>query len=216
MKVLKQILILGLILIPFISNGQTFRITIDSGGLFCGFSTDVDGGFYNSPHQAQYISVKSKSGDKYGIYDVVYEIQDALKISALIDVYVAEAENNAMATIGEGGRKMIIADYDFLKNVNRGAGTEWAAISILAHEIGHHISGLGRGRQGELDADYWSGYALYKLNASKEASIKCIMKYGTDQDRNPHPNKHTRARNIKQGWEDAQNGIYDPNRCQDC
>lgn len=216
MRVIKVITIVAIAILPTLSNGQTVRISIAKGGFFCGFSTEVKGGYYSSAQQAQYITERAKAGDRYGIYDVVSEIKAILNIRALIDVYVAEAENNAMATTGAGGRKIIIADYNFLKTVNRDAGTEWAAISILAHELGHHIAGLGRGLSGELDADYWSGYVLYKLGASKEASIKCIMHFGTEQNTSSHPNKYLRAKTIKQGWDDAANGSYDPARCRDC
>lgn len=218
MKMIKLILITSILYVPIFSISQTVRITLENRGSFCGFSTDVEGGFYDKPKQQQYITQKANVGDKYGVYDVVRSIEKALGFDVQIDVYMLKEENNCWSDFAAGGKRIIGADYYFLRTVNKGARTEWAAVSILAHEIGHHISGLGRGRQGELDADYWSGYALYKLGANEEAAIKCIMRYGTNQDiqGDEHPNKFLRAANIKQGWEDAQNGHYDTKRCKDC
>lgn len=216
MNLIKIIVLANLLCLAFDSEGQKVRISIARGGAFCGFSTEVEGGYYNSSDQAQYITEKAHSGDKYGIYDVVNGIKSAIGVNAVIDVYVAAAEDNAMATTGPGGRKIIIADYNFLKTVNSRAGTEWAAVSILAHELGHHISGLGRGLQGELDADYWSGYALNRLGAGREASVKCIMRFGTEENTSSHPNKYSRAKTIREGWDDGAKGEYDSKRCRDC
>ena len=45
--------------------------------------------------------------------------------------------NNAYATIIRNQR-YIVYDNRFLENLDRYAGTKWASISVLAHEMGHH------------------------------------------------------------------------------
>jgi hypothetical protein len=147
------------------------------------------------------------------------EIKKTLGFEVEIAVYIAKDENNCFATIGTGGKKVLIADLNFLDDVNKRVGTQWAAISILAHEVGHHIESFGRHESSlddELDADYWSGYILMKLGASRDASIKCIMRYGTEHDTNSHPNRYTRASTIGEGWDDAYNGTIDYSKCENC
>jgi hypothetical protein len=184
---------------------------------FCGFS--LKDGYYYEEKEQQYITREATSGDKSGIPDVVSEIEKKLEMEVPITVYISKNEENCFATIAAGGKRILIADHLFLSKVNKAAGTDWAAISIIAHEIGHHIAGFSRRptqSESELDADYWSGYALQKLGAGREASIKCIMRYGTEWNTDTHPNKYSRASTIKQGWDDSANGSFDVNRCESC
>lgn len=213
----KPIALLLLLLSPVVTFSQTVKITVNSGKSFCGFS--LKNGYYYNDKAQEYITREAKLGDKSGIPDVVKEIKNKIGMTVPIYVYIAKEEDNCFATIAEGGKRVIIADQLFLNKVNKSSGTEWAAISILAHEIGHHIAGFNRRSsqlESELDADYWSGYALQKLGASKDASVKCIMRFGTEHNTSSHPNKHSRSSTIKQGWDDALNGAYDQDRCESC
>ena len=183
---------------------------------FCGFSSDK--GFYSSQRR-EYITHEAKAGDASGIPDVIVGIKKSLGLDVDIGVFIAEEENNCMATVSAGGRKLIIADHAFLSTVNQKVGTKWAAVSILAHEVGHHIAGFNRHPsplEGELDADYWSGFVLQRLGASENAATRCILTYGTDEDTPSHPNRFDRAKTIRKGWQDAMNNTADYTRCQDC
>ncbi len=183
---------------------------------FCGFN---DRSGYFGYKSMELKGIKASSGHKSGIPDVVSEIVKQFDINVDIEIYITNDENNCYATIGKGGTKLLIADYNFLVSVNKKSKTEWAAISVLAHEIGHHIAGFNWHENqidNELDADYWSGFVLKKLGSSRNAAIKCIMYYGTDTDTDSHPNKHTRAKMIQNGWDDAEKGEIDYSHCEDC
>lgn len=216
----KNILLVVTIILLILQNiavGQTVKIKVKGGKSFCGFS--LKKGYYFKGQPQEYITRQAQIGDNSGIADVVEEIKSQLGFDVPINVYIAKDEDNCFATIGEQGIRLIIADQLFLNKVNKISGTQWAAISIIAHEIGHHIAGFTRRESqldSELDADYWSGYVLQKLGASKEASVKCIMRFGTEQDTNSHPNKYNRAATIRQGWDDAVKGSYDNDRCESC
>lgn len=183
-------------------------------GLGCGF--DLKKGFYYRGDIQSYIVRQAVVNDKSEIYNTIEEIKKSIGIDAPFDIYITAKEDNAFAGIDENGKRFILADLEFLDGINKNSGTDWGAISILAHEVGHHIAGLGRGLQGELDADYWSGYALQKLGANKNPSCKAIMKYGTEEDTESHPNKYLRKSNIEKGWEDAKKGTFDTARCKSC
>lgn len=67
------------------------------------------------------------------------------------------------ATITEGSQRYILYNQNFIREISTVAESEWAATSILAHEVGHHLNGHtldGRGSRPtiELEADYFSGY----------------------------------------------------------
>lgn len=204
-------------LLPFYLFGQkTVRISVNGERSFCGFS--IKKGFYKGGVK-EYITREANLGDESGIPDVIQRMKTTLGINVPIKVFIAAEEDNCFASIGEDGIRMIIADHLFLHNVNKISGTQWAAISIIAHEIGHHIAGFNRYSsqlQSELDADYWSGYILQKLGASKEASVRCIMRFGSEQNSSSHPDKYSRSAEIKKGWEDAVKGSYDKSKCEGC
>jgi hypothetical protein len=175
---------------------------------FCGFSI-AEGYEYEEEKDREFIAEKVSVGHSSGIADVVDEILRKIKINTEIEVFLVGNEGNCYATVLEESRRVIVADHHFLQKVNDTAGTQWAAISILAHEIGHHINGFSQKvsrRQSEMEADYWSGYMLQKLGANKKAALQCIMVFGEEKDGFYYPNKYTRAGAITEGWEDANRG----------
>jgi hypothetical protein len=216
---LKLIVLFTITLLSVNVFSQTkFRLRVKKdASSFCGFN--LKNKFYYQGEAKSYTVRQAGTGDESGIYDVVEEIKKSIRINTPFDVFITADEDNAFATIGENGKRIILADHMFLVRINKDSGTQWGAISILAHEIGHHIAGFSRYStklESELDADYWSGYALQKLGASKNASTKAIMKYGTETDTDSHPNKYSRASAIEKGWEDAKKGFFDTDRCEGC
>src|SRR5690554_5349393 len=70
--------------------------------------------------------------------------------------------NNAVATIINDER-YILYDSRLLDFANKQSDSFWSSISILAHEIGHHLSGhtlsqLTDNHKSELEADEFSGF----------------------------------------------------------
>lgn len=112
--------------------------------------------------------------------------------------------NNAYATIVRGQR-YIIYDNRFLTALDQYANTRWASISVLAHEIGHHyenhlINGNGSTPANELEADYFSGYALAKIGASVGDATAAIQKISPIQGNSSHPGRAARVDAIQKGW----------------
>ena len=117
--------------------------------------------------------------------------------------------NNAVAKVievSEGYKeRYILYDNNFFDNMNNKALTDWASMSILAHEIGHHLNGHslnneGSNHQFELEADYFSGSALAKLGASLEESQSAIMTLKYEKATRTHPAKADRLKAIEEGW----------------
>jgi len=76
---------------------------------------------------------------------------------------------NAEAFIDEKtGERFINAS--FIQRVKQRAAEGWSPISILAHEVGHHLAfhtGIARNdHKFELEADYFSGFVLRRLGAT--------------------------------------------------
>jgi len=71
--------------------------------------------------------------------------------------------DNAFATIINNER-YIVYGKGLLKSLDEDSGSYWSSMSVLAHEIGHHLSGHTLVHGGdpayELEADKFSGFVL--------------------------------------------------------
>lgn len=115
--------------------------------------------------------------------------------------------NNAYAFVNDYTR-YILFDTNFLNTADNNSSNYWASMSILAHEIGHHLSnhtlsGVGSNIPHELQADKYSGFMLYKMGATLEQAQIAINRLGTDYATQTHPSKNDRLNAIESGWNEA-------------
>ena len=101
-------------------------------------------------------------------------------------------------------RRVIAFNPDFINSTRQQTqGNAWAPVSIMAHEIGHHLSGHtitegGSRPQIELEADKFSGFVLQKMGASLADATKAILTFGSETDQATHPGRDRRASAIAQ------------------
>lgn len=101
--------------------------------------------------------------------------------------------------------RYIMYNQQFMMQVEDLTKSHWAEISILAHEIGHHLSGhtllLGGSRPDlELEADRFSGFILYKMGGSLDEAQVAIKTFSSDIVSSTHPAKKSRLVAITNGW----------------
>ncbi len=101
--------------------------------------------------------------------------------------------------------RYILYNQDFMLRVKQKTKTDWAAISILAHEIGHHLSGhtllVGGSRPAlELQADKFSGFVLYNMGATLDEAQIAINTFVGDIGGPTHPGRSARIAAITNGW----------------
>jgi hypothetical protein len=183
---------------------------------FCGFSAH---GGWRGHGSVKFIDVrKPRDDDRTGVPQAVRSILGSLAIEVPIDVYLTKTkQDNAFATVA-GGRKIMVIDPGFLQHVNTKSNNDWAAIQVLAHEVGHHIAGFDTDRhRGELNADYWSGQVLQRLGAAREATTAAIKATVPDDTDSPtHPGRSRREQAIVRGWDDALANHIDHSFCLTC
>jgi hypothetical protein len=148
--------------------------------------------------------------------DVIREITDAVGLKARFELRATRQVDNAAAVVYDG-KRFLLYNPDFLNAVNRAGHTDWAGISILAHEMGHHLNGhtlRGGGSQpaDELEADEFSGFVLRKLGASLAQSQAAMATVSDDQGSPTHPGRTPRLAAIGQGWQRANNQIVASNK----
>ena len=138
--------------------------------------------------------------------DVIMQIVETIGLPQNFDI-VSAGVPNAAAVI-RGDKRFILYSRYFMNSVQKEAGNRWAPISIMAHEIGHHLSGHTLGADGsrprtELEADRFSGSVLQKMGASLEDTLAAMEKLGNEHGSATHPRKLDRLEAITAGWEDS-------------
>jgi hypothetical protein len=163
----------------------------------CSFAGDGD------PNAA----VKRETDDQQTMDD----IDKILKYSGLAKNFIVKAANvpNVEATL-DGEIRLVLYNKAFLKQVKIKTKSDWAKMSILAHEIGHHLqghtlSGGGSNQDIEVEADKYSGFIMQRMGAKLEASKIALNTFGKEGASISHPRKALRIKAITDGWMEAMN-----------
>ncbi len=141
-----------------------------------------------------------------GARDIVKEIIDVVGLTARFEMREANIDN--AAAVIANGRRYILYNSNFLNAVNNASKTDWASVSILAHEIGHHLNGHtlisgGSNRTDELEADEFSGFVLRKMGASLADAQAAMAVLSDDRETSTHPGRSMRLAAISTGWKNA-------------
>lgn len=116
--------------------------------------------------------------------------------------------SNAAAVIKDR-KRLILYSQDFMLRIKNVTNTDWAALSIMAHEIGHHLSGHtlesgGSRPPTELEADDFSGFILHKMGAMLDDAQAAMRALPNNSGSSTHPPKSARLAAITHGWRKAQ------------
>jgi len=124
--------------------------------------------------------------------------------------------NNALAIIDDGMR-YILYDPEFINSISQ-TSNYWANMSILAHEVGHHINGHTLGASvsayenkiQELESDRFSGFVMQKIGSTLEQATDAIASLASSEDDtySSHPNKERRIKAITKGFNNAKNNNF--------
>ena len=139
--------------------------------------------------------------------NVIREITEAVGLNARIELRATHEVDNAAAVVYEG-KRFLLYNPEFLNAVNRAGHTDWAGISILAHELGHHLNGHtlrpgGSQPADELEADEFSGFVLRRLGASLAQAQAAMASLPSTGSSDTHPDRVPRLAAIGQGWQRA-------------
>jgi hypothetical protein len=147
---------------------------------------------------------------------IIREITDAVGLQPRFELRATTMVPNAAAVMYDG-KRFLLYNPKFLAAINRAGHTDWAGISILAHEMGHHLNGHtlrggGSQPQDELEADEFSGFVLRRLGASLAQAQAAIATVADDQGSATHPGRMPRLAAISQGWNRASTQIAAANK----
>ena len=138
--------------------------------------------------------------------NIAQEIIDIVGLKPNFDIREANVPN--AAAVVYSGKRYVLYNPDFIRQLERTTGTKWAGISVLAHEIGHHLNGhtiTGGGSQPtlELESDEFSGFVLRKMGATLSEAQAAMKTLATVNASKTHPGQYDRLAAIANGWEKA-------------
>lgn len=140
---------------------------------------------------------------------VVKGILASMGLPLRFDVRAA-AVGNAAAIVEDGGKRSILYNTIFMDEIQARTGRYWSLISIMAHEIGHHLAfHLDENiedHEAELEADYFSGYILAKMGATMDDALSAMRELAGDEATKTHPGKAERLQAIAAGFKNASKG----------
>ncbi|MGB1308234.1 MAG: hypothetical protein ACPG6B_04945 [Oceanihabitans sp.] len=176
------------LIITITSNAQNYQ-TVEEVDDVCaqlGFSANEDAE----------IAVESIL-EQVGILKRIFELRSCPNINNAAAINITDEKGDT--------QKYILYDLAFMKRISDQADSDWAAKSVLAHEIGHHIfdhslNNKGSNHKWELEADYWSGWAMGKLGASLTQAQSAIQSLRYEKATRTHPAKADRLAEIEKGW----------------
>jgi len=111
---------------------------------------------------------------------------------------------NAAAMIYNNQRYILYSQH-FVELVRQATRTDWGAVSVIAHEIGHHLNGHTLTTDGsrpgnELEADEFSGFVLQRLGATMLEAQAAMNALATEEGTATHPARNARLEAIAVGW----------------
>lgn len=142
---------------------------------------------------------------------IVTDILNVTGLKGNFDIRSSDNVANASAILYNGGR-YVLYNPAFIGSLNEATGNDWAAVSVLAHEIGHHLNGhtLGAGlsnHSNELEADEFSGYIMQRLGATLEQAETAMKLAASIAPSSTHPGREARLAAIEKGWNRASDQL---------
>ena len=105
-------------------------------------------------------------------------------------------------------KRYILYNPAYITSLNRISKSKWAVMTLLAHEVGHHLNGHTRRKGGstpalELEADEFAGFILNKLGATLAQSQNVMHYIAKAKESKTHPSRNSRLIAIEKGWNKA-------------
>lgn len=135
---------------------------------------------------------------------IINDIMDVSDVQQNFRVEATTQVDNAAAVIYQNVR-YILYNPAFINELDNAAKDKWASISVIGHEIGHHLLKHtldSRGSQipKELEADEYSGLVLRRMGASLQQAQLAMKLIASPYPSATHPGESDRLAAIARGW----------------
>jgi hypothetical protein len=120
-------------------------------------------------------------------------------------IRAANVRNAAAVIDSISKQRLILYNPSFMRQAFQATGTTWAARSIVAHEMAHHLNGHtlapnGNSHRMELEADSSSGWVVYWLGGTIPQASAALRELVSEHGSYTHPPRRERVRAVEAGW----------------
>lgn len=153
------------------------------------------------------------------VNNLVTEMLDRIGAKNRYVIVACPQLENCQATLFQG-RPYILYNPDFLGRVKRlsfsssdlpkVSGQDWETLTVLAHELGHHINNHilnplpgATQQERELEADESAGFIIYLMGGSLNQATQVFANV-PEKGTYTHPSRADRVASVRKGWENAQ------------
>lgn len=134
-----------------------------------------------------------------------------VRYSGLTPTFVVIEDDQVRTAVAyiKGKDRVIAYNPVFITAILDSSHTDWSAVSILAHEIAHHLLGHTLDPEAvhpgdELACDSYSGFVLQRMGVAQADAIAAMEVAGNVHGTRQHPPRHARVAAISQGWEEGE------------
>ncbi len=134
-------------------------------------------------------------------------ITDAVGLEPNFEVLEAGFKESwvAFALIKNDKRYIV---YDRERFAFENGAPNWSELTVLAHEIGHHLNahtldGKGSRHDRELEADRFAGFVVSRLGGSLDSALMLYREFSEEGSRT-HPPRAKRMEAVEAGWRHAE------------
>lgn len=188
--IIKNLLSLSALLLAFSLSAQD-EINIQNGCNFVGDETETNYYSFEPSNEADKIVRKILAGTGVSFESIVLK--------------EANVKNALASTVNK--RRYILYSTAFLEKFKSDSKSTWAAYTVLAHEIGHHVNGHDfaekdpkERRKMELQADRFAGSVCRTLGATLEQALAGMESMELEGETATHPPKSARTAAVANGW----------------
>lgn len=106
----------------------------------------------------------------------------------------------------DNNERILEYNPDFMEHLQ--GDTNWHGISVLARQIGHHLSnakleGGAPSIEEEIEADKYAGFVLYKMGATLDEALKAMEFVISEDSLGKGISKNSRLVSLTKGWNNA-------------
>ncbi len=150
--------------------------------------------------------------------EIVDKIVAAVGLPSRFKIIAANVPN-ASATV-VGSERVILYSEVWVRRLITETATDWSGVALLAHEIGHHLSGHTLDDRGsrpptELEADTFAGFAVGSMGGTLEEA-QSLFRALPERGSETHPPRSARLEAATIGWTNAtrSRGERDNSACR--
>ena len=175
-------------------------------------------GFYDRNQETDICKKINSFSSDQEVIELIDRMVEKLGLENTFHIKACSQIDNCQAVV-HNSKRYILYNKSFIESVKslnfsetsikKNSDENWQALTVLAHELGHHLNFHMDGshpdktsRELELEADRFAGRMMARLGASLEQAQSIFLTDAVSEEGSyEHPPRAQRLEAVKQGWQ---------------